>query len=118
MKKTLFLILFSSMTCLVYSQTNLDEFVGFWESSETSSKFVIWKDKFGNPQVVKFDTSDGDIPQILGCWGEKYTLYINHYYPDTDWKCYGVYTMINNTSMRCDLTNNQGKTVLYYTKIK
>ena len=118
MKKLLFLFLFFSITCFVYSQTNLDDFIGYWESEETSTKMIIWKDKFGNPQVVQFDSYDGDIPQILGCWGEKNTLYINHYYPDKDWKCYGSYTILNNRYIKCNLQNNNGETTLFYSKIK
>jgi hypothetical protein len=117
MKKSLLILIFSFSSSLIFSQKNFDDFIGYWESEGTSTNIVVWKDKFGNPQIVDFDTKDGEVLEILGMWFENNILYVNTN-TKNNWKVYGSYMLINDREIRFKYKNKDSEGQLIFTKVK
>ncbi len=120
MKKTIFIIslLVISLNVVAQEKINTKDLIGYWVPNQNTSQMFFWKDANDVLQVQEIDSKTIDAFDT-----ESFKVYDDHVsiktiFKETNWAAESTYTFIDKKTMRCVTINENGASIIIYTKIK
>ena len=119
MKKVFLIITIALFSLNVFAQEklNTDNLIGYWKANEESTQLFFWKDVKGNLQVQEISETSGRAIDLVSMEINNDCLVIDTIFKPNGWEIKSVFTFIDQTNLKCDITGYSEGT-LYYTKIK
>jgi hypothetical protein len=123
MKKVFLVIAIALGSLNVFSQEstlknkiNINKLIGYWEPDKESAQLFFWKDVDGKLQVQEISGTSGRPIDVITLRVEKNLIFIKTIFIPNNWTVSAVYTFIDDTTLKCEITGDAETTIIYKKK--
>jgi len=118
MKKVFLVIAIAlfSLTTFAQEKISIDKLIGYWEPDQESAQLFFWKDTNGMLQTQEISGTSGEPIDIITLRVDEDSVFIKTIFIPTNWVVSSVFTFLDDTTLKCEVTGNARATIIYKKK--
>ena len=123
MKKVFLVIAIALVSLNVFSQglvlkkkIDTNKLVGYWEPDQESAQLFFWKDTNGRLQTQEISGTSGEPISLITLRVDEDSVFIKTIFIPNNWIVSSVFTFIDDTTLKCEVTGDAETTIIYKKK--
>ena len=118
MKKVFLVIAITLFSLNTFSQEkiNIDKLIGYWEPDQESAQLFFWKDTNGVLQTQEISGTSGEPISTITLRVDENSVFIKTIFIPTNWVVSCVFTFLDDTTLKCEVTGDAKVTIIYKKK--
>ena len=123
MKKVFLVIAIALVSLNVFSQglvlkkkIDTNKLVGYWEPDQESAQLFFWKDTNGRLQTQEISGTSGEPISLITLRVDENSVFIKTIFIPNNWIVSSVFTFIDDTTLKCEVTGDAETTIIYKKK--
>jgi len=123
MKKVFLVIAVALFSLNVFSQglvlkkkIDTNKLVGYWEPDQESAQLFFWKDTNGRLQTQEISGTSGEPISLITLRVDENSVFIKTIFIPNNWIVSSVFTFIDDTTLKCEVTGDAETTIIYKKK--
>jgi hypothetical protein len=123
MKKVFLIIAIALVSLNVFSQglvlkkkIDTNKLIGYWEPDQESAQLFFWKDTNGRLQTQEISGTSGEPISLITLRVDNNSVFIKTIFIPNNWIVSSVFTFIDDTTLKCEVTGDAETTIIYKKK--
>ena len=123
MKKVFLIIAITLVSLNSFSQglilekkINTNKLIGYWEPDQESAQLFFWKDTNGRLQTQEISGTSGEPISLITLRVDEDSVFIKTIFIPNNWIVSSVFTFIDDTTLKCEVTGDAETTIIYKKK--
>jgi hypothetical protein len=113
---TLFSLNTFSQGLVLKKKIDTNKLIGYWEPDQESAQLFFWKDTNGRLQTQEISGTSGEPISLITLRVDENSVFIKTIFIPNNWIVSSVFTFIDDTTLKCEVTGDAETTIIYKKK--